>query len=482
LVKFVSEFLHRRLTENIDVWLAELYSARPREIHYLVDLSQRAEAQERHLQLMRNAKLEKQNKRKAQYEKCADQLHNWRMQNAKNCLDQLLEQGDEPLHASEVCVTDDGQANSPHDPPWDPGYERDPDVRQAYLEEVQKLSRPDRKKEKQRRYAESPLSMQFAFLLSSISERALNIARYFLPLPGPRTVFSHYHPLMKKIASDLTQAEGVRARIEDFVTLNNLTPESPVSVSCDAMAMNADGSTLPAEDSQDAFVIYGQPLDRRQRCMPLHVIPAESGQARQEVQDCIDSVCDSVEERGLNCRFVCSDGDRGYNPRHAQFFDQWYPEYLTHGLAAALKLISHIKRIPASDPLHIWKQFLARVKNHPVTLTPDCLDHLISAGELEDFLHLGAALKDKSSIGKMRDCYALQFFTMKNCLKCLELFWIRISVLVRSFSSPPMRIRERNSDHITRQSSSRSDKELTLARESNPIVSYPLCYPGSFRA
>jgi hypothetical protein len=60
------------------------------------------------------------------------------------------------------------------------------------------------------------------------------------------------------------------------------------------------------------------------------------------------------------------------------------------------------------------------VKDHPVTLTPDCLDHLISAGELEDFLHLGAALKDKSSIGKMRDCYALQFFTMKNCLKCLE--------------------------------------------------------------
>jgi hypothetical protein len=61
------------------------------------------------------------------------------------------------------------------------------------------------------------------------------------------------------------------------------------------------------------------------------------------------------------------------------------------------------------------------VKNHTVTLSPDSnVLFNLSADSLEALLKLGAPLQDRSSIGKMRDSYALQLFSLKNCLKCLE--------------------------------------------------------------
>jgi hypothetical protein len=154
--------------------------------------------------------------------------------------------------------------------------------------------------------------------------------------------------------------------------------------------------------------------------MPLHVIKAKSGSANETVQLGIDNVCWRLEERGFNVKYVCSDGDAGYNTRHAEFFDKWFPEFCANGLPAALLRIDGEKKIPVSDFLHLWKLWLARVKNHPLTLSPDSLDHLLTGDDFQEILKLGSALKDKSSIGKMRDAYALQFFSMKNCLKCLQ--------------------------------------------------------------
>jgi hypothetical protein len=76
--------------------------------------------------------------------------------------------------------------------------------------------------------------------------------------------------------------------------------------------------------------------------------------------------------------------------------------------------------IPVSDYLHLWKNYLNKIKNHPVTMSPDSFDAVLDAENLEFILQLGPALLDKSLAGRMRDSYALQLLSDPNCLKCLE--------------------------------------------------------------
>jgi hypothetical protein len=79
-----------------------------------------------------------------------------------------------------------------------------------YQTELESLSTLNDKQEKQRRYSECPRTMQFAFLLSSLSRPALRLARQFVPLPSESSIWCHYHETLEAIAVNLTD----RARID----------------------------------------------------------------------------------------------------------------------------------------------------------------------------------------------------------------------------------------------------------------------------
>jgi hypothetical protein len=439
LFNFVSEFVYERVAGEFASLVDELKSEHGDEIGKIWDESHRREGKLQRMEELRRRKAEKQEERKARFGVGASNLQAWRAELAEQCLQAIgkddsgsSDDDEEMLFlenlATEAIVSDDSVDDSVRAWP-EQRYERSPALREAFLQEQIALARefpPDRKR--QVRWANYPISTHLAFLLSAVGERSLLIGRCFAQLRGTRTVFSHYSPKLNRIESQLLRPLATKDQIDEFIQLNHLTPQSPgekvphtpISVSCDAAAMNPDGSTLPSENSEYAFVIYGQPLDRRYSCMPLHVIKAKSGAANETVQLSIDNVCSGLEDRGFNVKYVCSDGDAGYNTRHAEFFDKWFPEFYANGLPNALRHIAGETKIPVSDFLHLWKLWLARVKNHPLTLSPDSLDHLLTSERFEEILKLRSALKDKTSIGKMRDAYALQFFSLKNCLKCLQ--------------------------------------------------------------
>jgi hypothetical protein len=419
LFNFVSEWLSQHLTHELSLLVRQVLSQHGETIAEGLAIEKSA----RRFQQLHESKLRKQNERKERHKRVGQNITQWQAEQAAMYTREIHDHGPDQMDPDDLIVSDDSVIDSMsdvvvsnEDENPNPTYERDQEIRAAYYKEFIKLC----EQKSVRSYADAPLTLKLAYLLSTISDRALNIARHFLPLPGPKTIFRHYNRDVTKIAQRLQSQDQINDQISDFVKLNDLSPETPISVSIDAMAMNPDQSTLPAAQGQYAFVIYGQPLDRRKRCMPLHVINTKSGQATEKVQKVLNCVCTNLAERGLPVRYVCSDGDPGYNTRHAEFFDKWFPDFLVGGLEAALRRISQEFNIPVSDFLHIWKLFLARMKNHPVTLSPDSLDHLVTGDGLEEFLHLGNALKDKSSIGKMRDAYALQCFSLENCLKCLE--------------------------------------------------------------
>jgi hypothetical protein len=434
LFEFISRFIHERLMGQFELVVDELKSEHGNEMAAIWDASHRREGQLQRLEAMRLRKAAKQEERKEHFGKGAANLIEYRRKLAEQCLREIFEPGDGPSDdddpvdlAAQATVSDDSILESLVSDGLK--YKPSPTLRAEFLQEQIALSQMSESQKRQIRWVEWPKSRDMAFLLSAISERALLIGQCFAKLPAPRTIFSHYSGKLSEIEDQLRDPSSTPRQIDEFVERNGwkrnpddpeLSSEPIVSVSCDAAAMNADGSYLPAENSKYAFVIYGQPLDRSHHCMPLHVINAKSGQATETVQKAIDTVCMQLGQRGVNVKYVCSDGDAGYNTRHAAFFDKWFPEFCVSGLEKALLAISGENMIPVSDFLHLWKLFLARVKNHPLALSPDSFDHWLTGDRFEEMLQLGSALRDKSVLGKMRDCYALQFFSLKNCIKCLH--------------------------------------------------------------
>jgi hypothetical protein len=202
--------------------------------------------------------------------------------------------------------------------------------------------------------------------------------------------------------------------------LSGVRPGDVVSVAVDAMAVAPDRSCLAAKSSDCLFVYDAQPLDRPKKCMALHVLKHGSGQAVRLVQDRLDLVSGVLTERGVQVKDVYSDGDPGSNKRHHEFFMRWYLAMLKGEIPAALAVADQEEMIPVTDFLHLLKTFCNRVKNHPVAICPGLPGSILTCADLESVFGLGNALSDKSSIGRMRDSYALQLFALTNCCNCLE--------------------------------------------------------------
>jgi hypothetical protein len=212
----------------------------------------------------------------------------------------------------------------------------------------------------------------------------------------------------------------IDSQIQLFLEMTKLPEQSVVSVAVDAMAMNADRSYLPSKKSDSVFVIFVQTLDRRYRCLPLHVMRHESGQVTPDVQAALSEVCEALLRHQVVVKYKCADGNKGYNEAHRKIFNDWCPLLETGGLGAALRFVSQSAKVPIRDFLHLCKNYCNKAKNHPVVLSPDSFANVVTCDDLQTVLRLGRVLTDKSSTAKMRDSYALNLFSLTNCSKCIE--------------------------------------------------------------
>jgi hypothetical protein len=318
----------------------------------------------------------------------------------------------------------------------------------AYQEELQDLFRIPWDQKNKRRFGDCPISMRFGLLLTCLSRQSLDLARRFIPLPSYATLYAHFRTSIDATETNLLELTRVEEQIGDFVASSDLPAGSLVSLAVDAMAMTSDRHYLLGKENDFVFVFYAQPLDRRFKCCPLYVMTRQSGQAIAPVQDVVDFICTRLSQHGLFVKFICADGDAGYNARHKDFFAAWYGILIEQGLLAAIEFAGQSEFIPVLDYLHLWKSYCNKIKNHPVTLSPDSLEAALNAVDLEGILHLGAALRDKSAIGRTRDSYAIQLFSYRNCAKCLgQEYWNEFMYLL------PWTLQEEvvRNPHLTRE-------------------------------
>jgi hypothetical protein len=167
-------------------------------------------------------------------------------------------------------------------------------------------------KKKMRSYEKYPVTMKFAFLLLSTSRPAFHLLRDLHLLPSQKILFNHFALWIKEAETQLFALSKLDGQIARLVELRDLPADSPIPVVIDAVALTTDCSFLPVKGSDDTFVVYGRPLDRGFKYLPLHVIQGDPGQFNAEIRVIISTVCDRLAHHGLEPKYICADGNLGY--------------------------------------------------------------------------------------------------------------------------------------------------------------------------
>jgi hypothetical protein len=208
-------------------------------------------------------------------------------------------------------------------PMIDAGYSLlNPTSTDRFRKELDYLWEVSDKSERQHRHQKCPITMKLGFLVSSLPRHALRLLGRYLPFSCKKTIHRSFHNRKKQVARQLTQLDQIDQQIPLFVKITTFPQNSVVSFSVDAIAMNPDRSHLPSKESEHAFAIFLQALDRQYRCLPVHIKLHESGQATADAQDALKMVDDALSKYNLIMKYQCADGERGHNQAHLKFFSR----------------------------------------------------------------------------------------------------------------------------------------------------------------
>jgi hypothetical protein len=414
LFAFIAQNLHDQIQHELDALTERIWLDFAPEIHRISLEERRGEARRQQLERAREARKAKIAQETDRCRRQGVYLNDHRWEAAPSAC--APPEGD--VDASVTATSADPTDEHPDEPIGD--FDFVADVADSYHEELFRWFHLSVAQKHSVQWTDFPLSLSLAFILCSLSRPALRFVRKFIPLPCERTIYNHFGAALHALENNLIDGLTIEPQIDLFMQLSGVTAEEVVSVAVDAMAMSPDRSCFAAKARDYLFVFYAQPLARPKKCFPLHVLRNDSGQAKKNVHVIVNTICDALAARGVQVRYVCSAGDPGYNQRHHDFFKRWYPVLLHHDLLEALKFIRTETRMPVSDYLHVWKNFCNKVKNHPVALCPQIPGDILTCEDLDAILNLGNTLADKSSVGRMRDSYPLQLFSLVNCLACMD--------------------------------------------------------------
>ena len=172
------------------------------------------------------------------------------------------------------------------------------------------------------------------------------------------------------------------------------------------------------------FIYVLLPLNCEVPCLVVHLEPAPNGAANQKTSDILQQLIDKCALYNIDVPYIAADGDRGWNTKFTAVFDIMqklpYINISSFSMDVYIECRARNLQVPITDPLHYVKSARSRYIDREIAVTtadPDCQTNCCKA---EQVLSVGLALMDKTQIGKMRDFYPLEIFTMSNVLRLLE--------------------------------------------------------------
>jgi hypothetical protein len=128
-------------------------------------------------------------------------------------------------------------------------------------------------------------------ILFTSSFTGYSFLRRYLPLPIKSTLYRHYLPRIHEHEADLTTI----ARIPNLLTHHTRVSHATIAVDTRSLdnVFLSDRQGAPRPDQPDyAFVYECLPLTTEERCFPLHVMAAASGNATGAHQARAESIAE----------------------------------------------------------------------------------------------------------------------------------------------------------------------------------------------
>ena len=189
-------------------------------------------------------------------------------------------------------------------------------------------------------------------------------------------------------------------------------------------AIKADPTSEAAKASSinSAFIFYMQPADPSLPCFPVHILLKKGGSANAIVRKLTEQIINIIEETGIfEIVAVSTDGDNGYNV----LYDLVYNKLLEMSPRLDIdEILSNemrftLRHLGAADLLHLFKTLRARFLLNNIDIFPS-REIIMDKDILKTVLKPGPEIEDTTQIGKMRDIYAINFFTFENLKRLID--------------------------------------------------------------
>jgi hypothetical protein len=132
-----------------------------------------------------------------------------------------------------------------------------------------------------------------------------------LPILSPSAIYPRFRVQLLRLESSFVTLDNVSDVIDLFwkETGRLNARQTAVCLAADAFSINPDRTYLKAQNSNNAVLIYCQPLDGNFKHFHLHGLPHELGRTIDEIQSAIDDVVTMPTRHEHNVKYLALDND-----------------------------------------------------------------------------------------------------------------------------------------------------------------------------
>lgn len=332
-----------------------------------------------------------------------------------------------------------------------------------------------RKNKHGRRYSEE--LFRFSYILLSYSPRAFHFARQRLPLPSKSRLCAKFSELIQAMRTNLTDIRYSDRILEAFAREQPAGTPIVCTLGVDAFAFRLFlrtavsrehlklelspsqlrqiaplledqtlvGELLEEEEDYETsvdqltkeklddlfnsfnycFIFLLQPLNSNFPCITLHLLPANSGVATGAIIDVADQLRSRCRKYNINVAYVSADGDSGWNGKFHSMFKVSQSQKFTDLEKFASQVFKKCQKkdipLAITDLLHFVKAARGRYIDHALIMRTNDLTTCTSYNDVCRALNCEPrCLTDKSQLGRMRDFYPIELFTIRNVIILLK--------------------------------------------------------------
>ena len=255
----------------------------------------------------------------------------------------------------------------------------------------------------------------YAYSLYCLSPAAYRSMKKDFRLPSERCLRKTFQPKVKKIEKNITDINSIKYSIplNYFIYKFSL----PCTLIVDAFSISTitpfNKVKYTDKAKNNCFLFLIAPHSAPYPIFPVFLYESDSGISDDYTQFSINSIIQQMNDTRFKIKYCSVDGDSGYSNRFNEHFNIILNDIINSDEDEAFKKIEKILGFQIGDFLHFLKNGRSKLLNKKIVINPEQIDDFIDFSKLITDKVIFNYLKDTSTLGKMRDEYAINLFNFQ---------------------------------------------------------------------